>query len=123
MKLAAAIPGSRMVLLDGATPQEDHMQGLQAIDDFLASLPDRAHGAGAAGMDGSYDGLSPREVEVLSLIAAGRSNQQIADELVISINTVGRHVSNIFAKASMANRTEAAAYALQRGLSAAPKRD
>jgi DNA-binding NarL/FixJ family response regulator len=60
--------------------------------------------------------LSPREIEVLRLLAAGRSNQQIADELVISLNTVNRHVSNIYAKTGAANRAEAAAYATRRGL-------
>jgi DNA-binding CsgD family transcriptional regulator len=62
------------------------------------------------------DGLSEREVEVLRLIAAGKSNQQIADELVISLNTVFRHVSNIFNKSGATNRTEAAAYANRHGL-------
>jgi DNA-binding NarL/FixJ family response regulator len=61
-------------------------------------------------------GLSEREIEVLRLLAAGRSNQQIADELVISLNTVRRHVSNIFDKAGVANRVEAAAYARDHGL-------
>jgi DNA-binding CsgD family transcriptional regulator len=62
------------------------------------------------------DGLSGREVEVLRLIAAGRSNPQIAEELVISLNTVQRHVSNILAKTGAANRTEAAVYARDRGI-------
>jgi DNA-binding NarL/FixJ family response regulator len=61
-------------------------------------------------------GLSAREVEVLRLVAAGRSNQQIADELVISLNTVIHHVSNIFAKTNAANRTEAASFATRYGL-------
>ena len=56
-------------------------------------------------------GLSVREVEVLRLVAAGRSNAQIANELVISLNTVQRHVSSILAKTRTASRTEAAAYA------------
>jgi DNA-binding NarL/FixJ family response regulator len=60
--------------------------------------------------------LSARELEVLRLIAAGRSNAQIAEALVISPNTVGRHVSNIFDKTGAANRAEAAAYALRNGL-------
>jgi NarL family two-component system response regulator LiaR len=60
--------------------------------------------------------LSSREVEVLRLLAAGRSNQQIADELVISLNTVRRHVSNIFDKTGVANRVEAAQYATRNGL-------
>ena len=58
-------------------------------------------------------GLSDREIEVIRLIAAGRSNQQIADELVISLHTVARHVGNIFDKANVKNRTEAAAYAFR----------
>ena len=63
------------------------------------------------------DGLTPREVEVLRLIANGRSNREIASELVISFNTVTNHVKNILGKTSCANRTEAAAYAIPRGLS------
>jgi two-component system, NarL family, response regulator LiaR len=55
-------------------------------------------------------------VEVLRLVAAGKSNQQIADELVISLFTVNRHVSNIFAKTGAANRAEAASYATRQGL-------
>jgi DNA-binding CsgD family transcriptional regulator/tetratricopeptide (TPR) repeat protein len=58
-------------------------------------------------------GLSGREVDVLRLIAAGRTNQEIADRLVISLNTVLRHVSNIFAKTNTTNRTEAAAWAIR----------
>jgi class 3 adenylate cyclase/DNA-binding CsgD family transcriptional regulator len=60
--------------------------------------------------------LTNREVEVLRLIAAGKSNQEIADELIISLNTVLHHVSNILAKAGLANRAEAAAYASRHGL-------
>jgi DNA-binding CsgD family transcriptional regulator len=61
-------------------------------------------------------GLTGREVEVLRLIAAGRSNRAIAETLFISPNTVLRHVSNIFAKTGVANRAEAAAYATRKGL-------
>jgi ATP/maltotriose-dependent transcriptional regulator MalT len=62
------------------------------------------------------NGLTRREVEVLCLIAAGRSNPDIAAELVISLNTVARHVSNIFSKTGAANRAEAATYAYRHGL-------
>ncbi len=61
-------------------------------------------------------GLSPREIEVLCLIAGGKSNREIADSLVISLNTVARHISNIFDKIGAANRTEAAAYAYRHGI-------
>ena len=60
--------------------------------------------------------LSQREVEVLRLLAAGKSNREIADALCISLNTVATHVRNILAKTGAANRTEAAAYALRHGL-------
>jgi len=63
-------------------------------------------------------GLSPREIEVLRLVTDGKSNQEIAAILVISLNTVARHVSNIFDKVGAANRTEAAAYAHHHGLAA-----
>jgi DNA-binding NarL/FixJ family response regulator len=66
----------------------------------------------------SPEGLSQREVEVLRLVAAGKSNREIADVLCISLNTVATHVCNILTKTGTANRTEAAAYALHRGLRA-----
>jgi DNA-binding NarL/FixJ family response regulator len=61
-------------------------------------------------------GLSEREVEVLSFLAAGKSNRDIADTLCISINTVANHVRNILTKTNTANRTEAAAFAIHHGL-------
>jgi DNA-binding CsgD family transcriptional regulator len=62
------------------------------------------------------DDLTAREAEVLRLIAIGRSNADIATALSISLNTVATHVRNILAKTGCANRTEAAAYAMRRGL-------
>lgn len=62
------------------------------------------------------DGLTEREVEVLRLIAAGRSNAETADVLSITPNTAAKHVGNILAKIGAANRTEAAAYANRHGL-------
>ena len=55
------------------------------------------------------------EVEVLKLLAQGLQNKEIADELVISERTVSTHVSNIFNKLYLANRTQAALYALKEG--------
>jgi LuxR family maltose regulon positive regulatory protein len=57
------------------------------------------------------DPLSTRELEVLSLLATGASNQQIADHLVISLNTAKRHVKHILAKLAVTNRTQAVARA------------
>ena len=62
------------------------------------------------------DPLTEREVEVLKLVAKGRSNQEIAEELVVSERTVGAHVSNILSKLHLANRTQAALFALRTGL-------
>ena len=61
--------------------------------------------------------LTERELEVLKLVAKGWSNGEIADELVITERTVGAHVSNILAKLHLANRTQAALYALRTGIS------
>ena len=61
------------------------------------------------------DPLTEREVEVLKLIAKGRSNQEIAEKLIVSKRTVGAHVSNILSKLHLANRTQAALYALRKG--------
>jgi pimeloyl-ACP methyl ester carboxylesterase/DNA-binding CsgD family transcriptional regulator len=116
MKLAGSIPNARLTLTDGSTAPGDADQGVKAIDDFLSSLS--PHATPDAGVDKSdvEAVLSSREVEVLRLLAAGKSNAQIADELVISQNTVIRHVSNIFAKIAAANRAEAAAYATRHGI-------
>ena len=110
----ARLAGAKLVSLDGKSSYGDAEQGVAAIEAFLAGLPsDPARSAvppeGAAG-------LSSRELEVLRLIAAGKSNPQIAEALVISLNTVQRHVSNILTKTGAANRTEAAIYARDHGL-------
>lgn len=60
--------------------------------------------------------LSEREIEVLKLVARGCSNQQIAEQLIISPKTAKTHVSNILSKLGLASRTQAAVYALKEGL-------
>lgn len=60
--------------------------------------------------------VTDRELEVLRLVAAGRTNRQIADELVISVKTVERHLGNIFTKLDVANRAAATAWAYDHGL-------
>ena len=60
--------------------------------------------------------LTPREIEVLTLIAAGHSNRAIAETLVITVRTVKKHTSNIYGKLNVNSRTQAAAYARQIGL-------
>ncbi|HWD83223.1 MAG TPA: response regulator transcription factor, partial [Kribbella sp.] len=61
-------------------------------------------------------GLTPREVEVLCLLATGATNRAIADQLFLSERTVARHVSNIFAKLRVPSRAAATAYAYDHGL-------
>jgi DNA-binding NarL/FixJ family response regulator len=61
-------------------------------------------------------GLTPRELTVLRLVATGRTNAQIATELVLSVKTVHRHVSNIFAKLDVPSRTAATAWAFRHRL-------
>jgi len=62
------------------------------------------------------DPLSMRELEVLHLIAIGDSNYEIAEQLVVAVSTVKRHVSNIFSKLGVTNRTQAVARAREFGI-------
>ena len=61
-------------------------------------------------------GLTQREVEVLRLVAGGATNQQVADELHISVRTVNTHMTNIFNKTGCDNRTAAGAFAIRHNL-------
>jgi len=86
----------------GMTPLLERCQG--RLDSLLTSpAPASIYPAG----------LSQREVEVLRLIAAGKSNREIAADLFISLNTVANHVRNILNKTGANNRTEAAGFAIR----------
>jgi NarL family two-component system response regulator LiaR len=60
--------------------------------------------------------LTDREIEILRQVALGKTNQEIADELVVSERTVRTHITNILAKLRLSNRTQAALYALREGI-------
>ncbi len=84
------------------------LEQLGAVVD-LAEL-DRPADPGTAGP------LSPRELEVLRLLATGATNRVIAERLFLSEKTVARHLSNMFAKLDVASRSAATAYAYEHGL-------
>ena len=64
----------------------------------------------------AIDGLTPREQEVLALLAEGRTNEEIADLLVISGHTVARHRENLMRKLGLHSRSELVKYAIRKGL-------
>jgi ATP/maltotriose-dependent transcriptional regulator MalT len=87
------------------------------IFEHLGAEPDLARIERAFGTTGGAPaGLSPRELEVLALVAAGKTNRDIANALVLSEHTVRRHLQNIFTKTGVTSRAAATAFAFQHGL-------
>ena len=82
----------------------------------LGAIPDLARAEELAGTAPIAGGLTAREVEVLALIAGGKTNRSIAEALFISEKTVARHVSNIFTKLGLSSRSAATAYAYEHKL-------
>jgi len=94
------------------------MEAARGVFAELGAAPDLARTGAepAAGAGAGSHGLTGRELEVLRLVAAGRSNRAIAEELVISEHTVARHLQNIFAKLGVSSRTAAGAFAFEHDL-------
>jgi len=119
--LAAIQAGALGYLLKDASPPEllqgirDAARGTAALSPDIARLLVIEMGRRDPQETDSTE-LSAREIEVLKLIARGLSNESISGTLGISVRTVGRHVSNILDKLHLYNRTQAALYALRRGL-------
>ncbi len=114
-EVASRIAHARIVVTEGGGGNNmagDPGSAIAAIVSFLAELPPPERDVIVP-----PDGLSQRETEVLQLVAQGKSNQQVADELVISLHTVKRHVSNVFHKTGVTSRAQAIVYAHDRGLS------
>jgi len=114
--------GATGYLLKDVDPSDLH-QAIQAVHrgeaqlhpDIMKKLMQRV-GAPQIESDAAHDDLTPREREVLSLIAQGQSNREIAMALSISEKTVKTHVGNILSKLHLSDRTQAAIYAHKQGL-------
>ncbi|MEV0231777.1 response regulator transcription factor [Nonomuraea sp. NPDC050786] len=119
---AAMRAGARGYLLKGAN-QAEIVRAIQAVSHgeaifgpAIARRVTEFFTAPPPSDDTAFPQLTPREREILALIAAGRSNPQIASELFLSPKTVRNNVSNIFAKLHVADRTEAIIRARDAGL-------
>jgi DNA-binding CsgD family transcriptional regulator len=118
-QLAAAIPEARYVR-SSLNEMGAALLKLNSEEPFASAVRDGLFDVGTVSSVAPTasapprEPLSARELEVLRLVAAGRTNAQVADELVISANTVAKHVASILAKTGTANRTEAAAFAAHR---------
>jgi DNA-binding NarL/FixJ family response regulator len=99
---------------DGASAELEFAAARSVLEE-LSARPDLERLARLVGSP-RPGGLSPRENEVLALVAAGKTNRAIATELFISEKTVARHVSNIFTKLGLSSRAQATAYAYKHGL-------
>jgi ATP/maltotriose-dependent transcriptional regulator MalT len=92
------------------------LEAATAVFEQLGALPDLARLESLAGDTDDTHGLTPRELEVLRLVAAGKTNREIASALVVSEHTVARHVQNIFTKLRVSSRTAATAFAFEHEL-------
>lgn len=111
--VAAMIPEARFLSLDGDIAYS-WLGDTSYLSDVEAFLDAGTQAADQKPLEQTAN-LSPREIEVLRLLSQGKTNQEIADLLVISLNTVSHHVTNILNKTGLTNRTEAAAYAHRYG--------
>jgi pimeloyl-ACP methyl ester carboxylesterase/DNA-binding CsgD family transcriptional regulator len=110
-ELAALLPNARFVTLSGDS-HLPYMDDQREVQRALAGFLDDAVLAGSNG----NSPLTPRETEVLRLVAAGLSNREIASSLVLSEHTVHRHVANILRKLTQSTRAGAAAHATRAGI-------
>lgn len=92
------------------------LDAAQATFDHLGAAPDADRVGELRGRSTPPSGLSRRELEVLRLVATGKTNQQVAAELHISDKTVARHLANIYLKLGLSTRAGATAYAFEQGL-------
>jgi DNA-binding NarL/FixJ family response regulator len=108
--LAKLIPNARLVVLDSA----NHilLEGEPAWEQFVSALRGFLCPPGVSAPSTSAAELSPRELEVLELVAAGLANEAIAERLSLSVRTVERHLSNVYAKLRLSGKAARAAAAV-----------
>jgi DNA-binding CsgD family transcriptional regulator/pimeloyl-ACP methyl ester carboxylesterase len=123
-RLVRALPNAKLMIVPGHSGM-DVWRDREAVEDIARFLADGfgigpevalAQRKARRNRGDRPAGLSERETEVLRLLADGKTNQQIADDLFISLNTVSYHLRHIFAKTGAGNRTEAASFAHHHGL-------
>jgi len=128
--LASRIPEARLSILEGESAAPylgDTEAAASTIDEFLGEAEERVAPweAGVAAGTGREEsrpgyanagGLTAREVEVLRRLAGGKTNNEIAEELYVSVRTIERHIANIYGKIGTRGRANATAYALSHNL-------
>jgi DNA-binding NarL/FixJ family response regulator len=127
-KLFAAIRAGANGYMLKDTNADDFLQGIRGAIGGEANLPPKLAASlvedyarlvaqtNRQPVAGDNPDLTPREIEVLDLIATGASNQEISDKLTISINTTKSHVRRILSKLHASNRRQASRFAAQRGI-------
>jgi pimeloyl-ACP methyl ester carboxylesterase/DNA-binding CsgD family transcriptional regulator len=120
-ELARALPKGRLEILPGSSASLFFEATDVVVDRLVEFVIDPSEGPAAAGSERSGSRrrsarLSPREIEVLRLVAGGETNGQIAARLGLSINTVERHVVNVYRKIDARGRAEATAWAIRNGV-------
>jgi DNA-binding NarL/FixJ family response regulator len=103
-------------VLAGARGSREHRRLDHLHADHLHAEGGRTIERATGGQDGPREPLSPRELEVVRLLALGRTNAEIAEELFVALSTVKTHVSNVRTKLSARNRVEIAGWAWEHGL-------
>jgi pimeloyl-ACP methyl ester carboxylesterase/DNA-binding CsgD family transcriptional regulator len=108
--LASLIPGARLVVLDSA----NHILLAEepAWDQFLSEFREFIGTCAAPALAAAVGDLSPRELQVLELVAAGLTNEAIAERLFLSVRTVEHHLSNVYAKLRVSGKSARAAAAV-----------
>jgi DNA-binding CsgD family transcriptional regulator len=106
--------------LDRAVARGRAISLAEAVAEVLSAqalaFGERSAEAALASVTATPDGLTVRELEVLRLVASGRSNREIAEDLVLSVRTVERHVTNLYAKIGARGKADATGYAFRHGL-------